>query len=676
MTSDEGGAEIPPEIISFLTHFSVALHKCRAYPEGHPIRLEAGQTALRLLSAALAGRPTLRVTVGRRQLLVEGEATDPSQPVLRELAERLQRRQVGTLTFRAGVGADELVATLDRLTTDPKAKPSPGVALEAESMGPHIELGPMSFGGLRLAQDGGEAAARQSPDELWRELARLAEVDGGAVGDAIPGIAETLTREADAPDAAPRAVAALQRFGRAAAEAPGAEGMEARRALANLLKSVPQPVLVKLLDLKLDRPEGASRLLSASEWLAVPALLDLVEAAATSSHQTVSHFFLRLLRKLGARGPAAPDQAVKIERGVREAVQAILRNWTLADPNPPEHTGVLDELSSREDVREDVLELPGAILDAEAGRVIRMALELGAVGELVLAAADRMLEGGQLRELVDLLEADGDSTAAAAVWGHLVESNILRRLLLEEPVDHAACAVLLRHTPVESSEGLLDSLVITESEDTRRLIVGRLGELCPAVALPLMGRLDAANWNVRRNILGIMADLPAAPEGFPAKRYIDGQEPLVRREAIRLMLRSPADRDEAVLGALADPDDRVVLVALQAGSEHRLPRAALTRLMKLLNAGSRPAELRALGISLLEQFASPAIRQWLIKRVLVRRGIFRRLALAPKSPELGASLGVLARAFPGDPHTAAVWRRVEASGNPDLLPGGQPKGAA
>jgi hypothetical protein len=675
MSADEGGAEIPQEIITFLTHFSVALHKCRAYPEGHPIRLEAGQTALRLLSAALAGRPALRVTVGRRQLLVDGEATDPSQPVLRELAERLQRRQVGTLTFRAGVEADELVATLDRLTTDPRAKPSPGVALEPESMGPHIELGPMSFGGLRLAQDGGEGA-RQSPDELWRELARLAEVDGGAVGDAIPVIAETLTREADAPEAAPQAVAALQRFGRAAAEAAGPEGIAARRALANLLKSVPQPVLVRLLDLKLDRPEGASRLLSASEWLAVPALLDLVEAAATSSHQTVSHFFLRLLRKLGARSPGAPDQEVKIERGVREAVQAILRNWTLADPNPPEHTGVLDELSSREEVREDVIELPGAILDAEAGRVIRMALELGAAGELVLAAADRMLEGGQLHELVDLLEGDGDSTAAAAVWGHIVQSDILRRLLLEEPVDHAACAVLLRHAPIESSEGLLDSLVITESEDTRRLIVGRLGELCPAVALPLIGRLDAANWNLRRNILGLMADLPVAPDGFPAKRYIDGQEPLVRREALRLLLRSPVDREEAVLCALADPDDRVVLLALHHGTEHRLPRAALTRLMKLLNSDSRPAELRALGISLLEQFASPAIRHWLIKRVLVRRGIFRRFALAPKSPELRASLAVLARAFPADPHTAEVWRRVEASGDADLVPSGQPNGAA
>src|SRR5206468_12839145 len=102
-----------------------------------------------------------------------------------------------------------------------------------------------------------------------------------------------------------------------------------------------------LLDLRLDQPEGASRLLTASEWLAVPALLDLVESAAASSHQNVSHFLLRLIRKMGSRGPGvAPEQDLTIERSIREAIQAILRNWSLSDPNPPEHTGVLDELSS------------------------------------------------------------------------------------------------------------------------------------------------------------------------------------------------------------------------------------------------------------------------------------------------------------------------------------------
>jgi hypothetical protein len=297
-----------------------------------------------------------------------------------------------------------------------------------------------------------------------------------------------------------------------------------------------------------------------------------------------------------------------------------------------------------------------------------MALEVRGVGPLVASAADQMIEAGGLGELVDLLESVEDGNAAAvALWGQLVAPDLLRRVLLEEPVDHAACSRLLRRVPIESAEGLLDSLTISESEETRRLIVGRLADLCPAVVPALVERLDAGTWYLRRTLLALMAELPAPPEGFPAKQYAEESEPLVRREAIRLMLRSPAEREDGVYRALADPDDRVVRIGLVEGDQHGLPKGSLPRLMKFLSDTSRPVELRALGVSLLDQFPSPAVRDWLVKRSLVRRGFFRRLALAPKSPALLAGLGVLARTFPGDPLTAPVWRRVRKSGDPEIL---------
>ncbi|HEV8358045.1 MAG TPA: hypothetical protein VGQ17_14935 [Gemmatimonadales bacterium] len=667
MTAAESGAGVSPAITTFLTHLSVALHKCRAYPDGHPMRVEAAESTLRLLTAVLAERPVLRVGVARRHFLVDGEETDPSQPVLRELAERLQRRQVGGITFRSGVEAGELVAMLTRLNEDHRGKPPGGSFDGPEAVGPHVELYPLSYGRLRLATEGTESGSGETPDELWADLARLAELDGGAVGEQVPLIASAITARAIDPESAPRTSAMLQEFGRAAAEQLGPEGMAARRAMANLLRSVPRPVLMSLLDLKLEAPEGISRLLTASEWLAVPALLDLVESAAAASQQSVSHFFLRLLRKLGTRStasphPTSPENDAAMDRGVREAVQAILRNWTLRDPNPPEHTGLLEEITSHD----QAITLPTTTVLAESRRVVRMALELDGTGQLVVDAVHRMLEAGELAELVDDLEGAADSHAAPEIWGRLVVPDVLRRILLEEPVDHAACARLLRHVPFKSAEGLLDSLTISESEETRRLIVHRLAELCPDVLPPLLERLDAAPWFLRRGLLALLADLPEAPQGFPAKRYVDESEPLVRREGIRIMLHSPADVEEAVHRALADDDERVVRVGLEHGREHGLPRTALPRLMKLLNASSRPVELRALGIGLLEQFASPAVRQWLLKRVLIRRGLFRRIALAPKSPELIAGLGVLARAFPGDPDTAELWRRVESSDDPQL----------
>src|ERR1051326_6326865 len=664
MTAAAGGAGIPPGVTTFLTHLSVALHKCRAYPEGHPMRVEATENTLRLLNTALADRTVLRVGIARHHLVIDGQATDSSQPVLRELAERLQRRPIGALCFRAGGEAGGPKAALERLNADPRLRTSTRDFLVADSIGPHIELSPVSYGGLVLAADGTVTGPSTTPDQLWADLARFAALGAGPLGEGVPAIADAITSTSIDAEEGPRAAAALQHFGRAAVEAQGVEGMAARRALAALLEKLPRPVLVTLLDLKLEAPEGIERLRSASEWLAVPALLDLVESAAAASGQTVSHFLLRLLRKLATRGEATPEAEAASERGVREAVQALLRGWELPDPNPSAHTELLESITRHDQSQGQAT----GGLAAEAGRLVRMALEVEGTGPLVAGSVGQMVEAGALGELVDLLEGVDDSNAAAvATWEQLVTPDQLRRLLLEEPVDHAACARLLRRVPIESAEGLLDSLIISESEETRRLIVGRLAELCPAVVPALVERLDAATWYLRRNLLALFADLPALPEGFPATQYAEEAEPLVRREAIRLMLRSPAEREDAVYRALADVDDRVVRVGLEEGVAHGLPRGSLPRLMKLLSDASRPVELRAVGIGLLEQFPSPAVRAWLIKRSLLLRGFFRRLVLAPKSPALLAGLGVLARTFPGDSLAAPVWRRVRKSGDSELL---------
>src|ERR1041385_1416683 len=539
MTAAAGGAGIPPGVTTFLTHLSVALHKCRAYPEGHPIRVEAPENTLRLLNTALADRTVLRVGIARHHLVIDGQATDSSQPVLRELAERLQRRQIGALCFRAGVEAGELKAALERLNADPRLRTSTRDFLVADSIGPHIELSPVSYGGLVLAADGTVTGPSTTPDQLWADLARFAALGAGPLGEGVPAIADAITSTAIDAEEAPRAAAALQHFGRAAVEAQGVEGMAARRALAALLEKLPRPVLVTLLDLKLEAPEGIERLRSASEWLAVPALLDLVESAAAASGQTVSHFLLRLLRKLATRGEAPPEAEAASDRGVRGAVQALLRGWELPDPNPSAHTELLESITRHDQSQGQAT----GGLAAEAGRLGRMALEVEGTAPRVAGARG---------ELVDLLGGVDDSNAAAvATWEQLVTPDQLRRLLLEEPVDHAACARLLRRVPIESAEGLLDSLIISESEETRRLIVGRLAELCPAVVPALVERLDAATWYLRRNLLALFADLPALPEGFPATQYAEEAEPLVRREAIRLMLRSPAEREDAVYRALA-----------------------------------------------------------------------------------------------------------------------------
>lgn len=664
MTSPEARAgSLPPDLYAFLTQLSVALHKYRAYPAGHPMRSDARDAILSQLATALDARPTLRIAVARRHLLIDDLASDPSQPVLGELAERLHRRQIGALVLRKGLNAEDLETTLERLNADPR-RLAPEVVTRAEQIGNHVELLPLSYSHLVMAGQGDAAPAADSTDELWAELARLTAAPAAAIGEGgARAMATALLGSRGNPSIRAAVVRTLERFGRASVAETGMQGIAARRELREMLNGIPREELASLLDIDLARPGAIGKLVEAAEWLPLSALTDLVESAEAATGQTVSHFLLRLLRKLGDRPAASPESDTEVDHGTRESIQALLKSWNQADPNPDVHTRLLEELSRRD--RSGAFPT-GAVL-TEPERVVRMGLEVGVAGPLVLEAADGMLEAGQLGVLLGVVDVPEGNPAAAAIWAHLLDPATLRRLLLEEPVDHNACARMLARVGLASAEGLLDSLTISESQDTRRLILHRLSELGPGVAPLLIARLDAAPWYLRRNLLALLADLPDMPAGFTAKRYADDAEPLLRLEALRLMLRSEADRQEALHRALGDPDDRVVRLGVESGAERGLLRGSLPRLMKLLNDQSRSAELRARGVSLLVQFVSPTVRQWLTERVLVRRGLFRRTRLAPKTADLLAGIAVLTRAFPGHPQTLVVYRLATESGDSDLI---------
>ena len=92
-------SRVDRDLSAFLVQLSIALHKSAAYPAGHPMVAAAADVAVKTLGQLLCQRPTLALGVARNQLIIEGEATDPAHPVLRGLAQRLYRRQVGGLTF-------------------------------------------------------------------------------------------------------------------------------------------------------------------------------------------------------------------------------------------------------------------------------------------------------------------------------------------------------------------------------------------------------------------------------------------------------------------------------------------------------------------------------------------------------------------------------------------------
>ena len=91
-------AALSRELADFLLEFSIALHKNGIYPKGHPLLEAAVAGVSRKIGILLNdSRPTLSIGVARKQLIIEGVATDAKHPVLGELASRLHRHSLGAV---------------------------------------------------------------------------------------------------------------------------------------------------------------------------------------------------------------------------------------------------------------------------------------------------------------------------------------------------------------------------------------------------------------------------------------------------------------------------------------------------------------------------------------------------------------------------------------------------
>src|SRR5439155_89851 len=79
--------------------------------------------------------------------------------------------------------------------------------------------------------------------------------------------------------------------------------------------------------------------------MAVDAVLEIVQAAADSSHQTISHSLVRVLSKLAAHAEGgAPQVRPQADAALRDQVRRLLGGWTLADPSPDAYGAALRRL--------------------------------------------------------------------------------------------------------------------------------------------------------------------------------------------------------------------------------------------------------------------------------------------------------------------------------------------
>jgi hypothetical protein len=674
MTGAPASSERTPSsdtLVRFLARFSVALHKHATYPDGHPTLISADAAVTQALESLFAERASLQIGVARRELMVDGAPVESTNAVVRELAERLHRREIGGLELRRGATANELAEVLHHLAADPhefrerlhgEGEPLP--------TWPHMSVVPHAFRRLALADDGeAETVDGQATgaDRLWLSLAAAAldRSDAGSVssGEADPeSLATRINSYVRERKSGQQVGEMLVRLGRYARGAGHSERLAVEGKVRSLVAGLSGETLAWLFAGQ-SQQERRELLNEAAETLPVDTVVDLLQAAAASSDQNISHFMLRLLKKLANQASTDGETGHHGDEALRDAAREMIDNWTLEDPNPQQHTRLLEEVSRFEHSKQE----GSAPLTGEGRRLLQIALETNSAGDHVLEAAELMLEARQLDQLLDLLASATDaSETVAVVRRHLTSPEILRRVLLEEPIDVQGTQRLLAEVGPESAGGLLDALAISEAQGTRRLILERLAAMGAAIAPLLADRMPRTPWYVQRNLLALLARFKQLPPGFSAKPWAEHPDVTVRFQALSVMARQPQEREEAVHLALGDSDPRVVRFGLDAAAGAGLPKAALTRLMMLLNNPAKPIELRARGIRLLGQVQTPATREWLLERVLTKRTLFRGPRLAQKTPEMVASLAVLARKWRDHPPVAYALKAAVESGDPEL----------
>ncbi|HIE92783.1 MAG TPA: hypothetical protein EYQ83_07920 [Acidobacteria bacterium] len=137
------------DLNAFLVAMSVALHRYSVYPSDHPSIGPGVGDVLRRANELLADRATSAFDVARRQLIIDGVATDSNQPVLRRLAEGLHAHHLGAVSLQSGIQVDEIAHTLLLLSTEPQREGQLGLTRDGQvPVWPHLKLHPLTFDGL------------------------------------------------------------------------------------------------------------------------------------------------------------------------------------------------------------------------------------------------------------------------------------------------------------------------------------------------------------------------------------------------------------------------------------------------------------------------------------------------------------------------------------------------
>jgi hypothetical protein len=674
-------ATLSRELSDFLLELSIGVHRYSMYPLEHPSLRPAAANVVARLTDVLAGRKNLSIGVGSDQLLIDGVATESRHPVLRDLAKRLHEHQLGGVSFSSGTRVREVESLLQTLSQDPDRDGDPLGLLPSDQLPTweHIRLFPVGYGQLELAED--DASRGRQLDRatgLWLSLAKMALEGDDSYTDetasdpsAVAHSIKSHRRQAAYDEVIVNYL--LQLAEELKVDASG-EAESVRRKVSNLVRELDEDTLQRLVALGGNDAQRRRFVLDANQSLAVDSVVKLVRAAAGASQQTISHSLTRLLMKLSSHADAGParirDQA---DAALRDNVEGLIREWDLSDPNPDGYTLILDSMARAAPVFNlDREEEDGESLSG-AHRLIQMSLEVDTWGPTVAKGVSDLVDAGEVGYLLQLADGAPDhSRVAPRLIEYLTSPTQLRRILSGEDVHEETLNAIVGRMGTAAIPTLMDVLAESESRAIRRQVFDALAGFGEVVGPQVVARLDDARWFVIRNLLALLKTLPVKPQGFSPGPFLSHEDPRVRREAFALAVRESGNRERTLALGLADPDDRMLRIALRE-LQKALPETLVPVLVSRVVRAGRDPDLRVMAVKALRHSRSNLALEVLLEVCDGGKTILGKVKLPPASRELLAALRVLGEGWSDDQRareTLSAARRAKDARIREALSGG------
>jgi len=270
-----------------------------------------------------------------------------------------------------------------------------------------------------------------------------------------------------------------------------------------------------------------------------------------------------------------------------------------------------------------------------------------------------------LAQLLDALEGGAADTAAAAtVRAQIATAAAVQQIVAREPIDFKLLERLVPLVGTAAAPPLLDALAVAESRGARRGLLAQLAKMGADIASFVIARLDDSRWYVTRNLLALLEELGPPPAGFSAAPYMRHADARVRWQAVKLQLKRPDERDEALVTGLRDQDARTLRLALSlAVALQAYPEAAVPLLVQRATDRALAGDLRVLAVRCLAYTRAPAALETLLQITAGGRTLFGREKLPAKTPDLLVGLAALAIGWRQDSRARA--RLLIAAASPD-----------